>query len=237
MQRKVKKVNLSAQLVEAITEQIESGALKAGDKLPNEIELAASFEVSRNIMREAMKVLENFGILESKAGSGTFISENAIANVHSMHFFDRIKTNTSVRKILEARLIIEPNLAYYACQRAAEEEIQCLERITAETVENWKNGKDPTEDFAFHLQVAKMSRNDLLENFLHVILAQLKDSDYMQVNQYASAHEVDAKIKDHIEIVDAMRKHDAQKAKEIMYTHLLERVHTIDTAFNIDLTS
>ena len=70
---KIKKVNLSTQLVDTMTTLIEDGSWKLGDKLPNEVELAASFEVSRNVMRESMKILENFGILESKTGIGTFI--------------------------------------------------------------------------------------------------------------------------------------------------------------------
>lgn len=55
---KIKKVNLSTQLVDTMTTLIEDGSWKLGDKLPNEVELAASFEVSRNVMRESM---ENFG--------------------------------------------------------------------------------------------------------------------------------------------------------------------------------
>mgnify|MGYP000862670277 CR=1 FL=1 len=56
---KVKKINLSTQLIDTITALIESGEWELGMKLPNEIDLAASFNVSRNIMRESMKILEN----------------------------------------------------------------------------------------------------------------------------------------------------------------------------------
>ena len=82
---------MSVQLLDAITELVENGSWKPGDKLPNEIELAASFNVSRNIMREAMKILNNFGVLESKAGIGTFVTEGAQANIHSMRFFEKLK--------------------------------------------------------------------------------------------------------------------------------------------------
>ena len=235
MGQRIKKINLSTQLIDALTEQIESNELHPGEKIPNEIELAEFFSVSRNIMREAMKVMESFGILESKVGSGTYISENALANIHSMRFFNRLKMNTPVREVLESRLIIEPNLTYYACLRAKDSEIQALVRRAMETAEEWLRGKCPSEDFDFHLRVAKMARNEIMESLLTALLNQLKNSEYLQVNQYLVADEMEHKIKEHLQILEALKRRDAQEARSVMYQHLFERVQKIETAYNIDL--
>ena len=125
---KVKKINLSSQLIDTMTTLIEENNWSPGSKLPNEVELAASLGVSRNIMREAMKILENFGILESKAGIGTFVSETALSAIRNMRFFDNLKSNTSIETILETRIIIEPELAYYAALRASEEDTALLQK-------------------------------------------------------------------------------------------------------------
>lgn len=234
---KVKKVNLSAQLVDAITELVENGTWKPGDKLPNEIELAASFDVSRNIMREAMKILSNSGILESKAGVGTFISEGAISSIHSMRFFDKLKNNTSVEKILETRLIIEPELVYYACLRGSDEEIRALDEQVEEAVRTWKERDYRyTDDFIFHLSLARMSRNDILGNLLSTMLEQMKDGDYIQVNQYMAPERRNSSFDDHKRIMEALKKRDALLARQIMYDHLFDRICVINPTYDIDLT-
>ena len=155
---KIKKVNLSTQLVDTITSLIENGTWKLGDKLPNEVELATSFEVSRNIMRESMKILEYFGILESKTGIGTFISQTALSAIHNMRFFDVLKNNTTVEMIMETRIIIEPELAYYAALRATEDDISFLKDIFMEnTSGNRENFFKERHDFNFLLLLAKCS--------------------------------------------------------------------------------
>lgn len=162
---KVKKINLSTQLIDTITALIESGEWELGMKLPNEIDLAASFNVSRNIMRESMKILENFGILESKAGIGTFVSETALSSIHNMRFFDNLKNNSSIENILETRLIIEPELAYYATLRSTEEDLTLLKEIFERNEELHKENQfTKKDDFNFHMFIAKCSQNVILEN-------------------------------------------------------------------------
>lgn len=233
---KMRKINLSAQLLDAITGLVENGSWKPGDKLPNEIELAASFNVSRNIMREAMKILNNFGVLESKAGIGTFVSEGARANIHSMRFFDKLKKNTSVEKILETRLVIEPDLAYYACLRATNEEIEELDSLVKAAEKTWKTRNYFfTEDFGFHVRLAQLSQNEILSNLVSTMLDQLKNGEYIQFNQYTKPEERNVRFDDHRRIVEALKKRDALLAQRIMYNHLFGRIRVINPAYGTDL--
>lgn len=221
------------QLVTAITELVENKTWRPGDKLPNEIDLAASFDVSRNIMREAMKILENFGILESKTGIGTFISSGAIASIRSMHFFNELRRNTSVEKILETRLIIEPELAYYACVRSTDEEIAQLEKLVMAAVEASKI--EYTSDFNFHAHLARLSRNDILANLVFTMLEQLKQESYMHFERYVVPHTKDSSISDHVNILAAMKKRDALLVKNLMHEHLFIRIKVINTSYDTDL--
>lgn len=234
---KVKKINLSTQLIDTITALIESGEWKLGMKLPNEIDLAASFNVSRNIMRESMKILENFGILESKAGIGTFVSETALSSIHNMRFFDNLKNNSSIENILETRLIIEPELAYYATLRSTEEDLTLLKEIF-ERNEEFHNENQFTkkDDFNFHMFIAKCSQNVILENLLFSMLDQLRASDYRDFNLHSQAEEVKDSYSHHREIAMAIIKKDPLLASELMYNHLFSRINAINSSYNKDLT-
>ena len=227
---KVKKINLSTQLIDTITALIESGEWELGMKLPNEIDLAASFNVSRNIMRESMKILENFGILESKAGIGTFVSETALSSIHNMRFFDNLKNNSSIENILETRLIIEPELAYYATLRSTEEDLTLLKEIFERNEEIHK------DNFNFHMFIAKCSQNIILENLLFSMLDQLRASDYKDFDLHAQTEEVKDSYSHHREIAMAIINRDPLLASELMYKHLFSRINAINSSYNKDLT-
>lgn len=235
---KVKKINLSTQLIDTITALIESGEWELGMKLPNEIELAASFNVSRNIMRESMKILENFGILESKAGIGTFVSETALSSIHNMRFFDNLKNNSSIENILETRLIIEPELAYYATLRSTEEDLMLLKEIFERNEEIHKENQfTKKDDFNFHMFIAKCSQNVILENLLFSMLDQLRASEYKDFDLHAQTEEVKDSYSDHREIAMAIINRDPLLASELMYNHLFRRISAINSSYNKDLAA
>lgn len=233
---KIKKLSLSNQLIKVIIELIETGQWEIGLKLPNEIELASSFNVSRNIMRESMKVLENFGILSSKTGIGTYVSENAIANIHNMQFFENLKNNSTIETLLETRLIIEPELAYYATLRCTDDEIEELRTI----LENDAKRHEVTDffhddDFDFHYKLAEFSRNVLCESFIRSILNQLKSSEYSKINKYVDKKIKEESINDHVDLSYALEKRDPLLAKEIMYNHIFARIKVINSSYNTDM--
>ncbi len=230
----VKKVTLGTQLIDAILGFIENGEWQPGKKLPNEIELAASFDVSRNIMREALKVLENYGVLDGKTGKGTHVSENAMTSIYSIRFFEKLKANKSIEKCLETRLIIEPELAYYAALRCTPEEIEHLKACSiAESVII-----DPTglrNDFDFHANIAKFSQNDILENLICSILSQLRSGVYNEYNAYVEKEKLIESANDHFHVVEAIERRDPLLAKERMHKHLFTRISQINSAYDANL--
>lgn len=223
MIHKIKKVNLSARLIDAMTELIENGTWKQGDKLPNEIELAASFGVSRNIMREAMKILSNFGVLDASAGVGTFVSPTAISSIHRMRFFNGLRSNISVEQIMETRLIIEPELAYYACLRITPAALRVLQNHV-------QDSPSSQDEFSFHSKLAASSGNPILTNLLNTMLDQLRDTGYAQFHTYAE-EENNISHNDHKAILAAMEKRDPPLARRIMHDHLSVRINIISSSY------
>ena len=231
MSIKIQKQNLCEQLTSAIIHYIQEGTWLLGQKLPGEIELANSFEVSRNIMREALKILENFGILDAKNGIGTFVSPNALENIQNMNFFYSLKDNTSVEMILEMRLMVEPDAAYFAALRIQENRIAELKKLSEEQIKKYETFPDYQDDFDLHLAIAHYSGNILCENFCHSLLKQLQNSLYSEFNKYSSTKTREDNISAHTAIVNAIIEHKAELAHHLMKDHLINRLKLINPDF------
>lgn len=89
-------------------------ALAAGEKLPNEVELAKSLGVSRATLREAIRTLTAQGILEVRRGKGTFVSEQ-VKSIDDFGFDRLSRVRGQLRDLFELRSIFEPQAARLAC--------------------------------------------------------------------------------------------------------------------------
>ena len=230
----IKKINLCDQLLTAMIDLIQKGKWKQGERLPGEIELANTFNVSRNIMREALKILENFGVLDAKNGIGTFVSVSAIESIQNMDFFYRLKGNDSVEAILELRLIIEPDAAYFAALRITEDGILHLKQVLAELLQKYKDEQSYQDDFAIHQAIAHYSGNVLLESFCTTLLKQLQNSLYAEFNKYTSAKTKKDNESTHIAILEAIIARKANTARQLMDKHLRRRLKLINPDFELN---
>lgn len=226
--QKIRKINLCDQLIEVILRNINDGTWPQGSQLQNEIDLARSFDVSRNIMREALKILENFGVLNVRNGVGTFVSERANENIENMHFYYSLRDNASVEVLLELRLMLEPSAAYYAALRIDEKGISELKTISDRVLD--KNMNDPicTNDFEIHQAIAHYSGNALCEALLTAALKQLENSLYNEFNAFASPGTIKDNQDTHTAIMDAIMDHNAELAKQLMTDHLVRRIKLIN---------
>lgn len=232
--RKIQKASICDQLISLIIEQITEGKWLPGAKLPGEIELASSFSVSRNIMREALKILENFGILDAKNGIGTFVSETAYENIQNMQFFNDLKAVNSVEVILELRLMIEPSAAYFAALRITEDGIAELKELSGKLLQKYQEDINYQDDFDLHLAIAKLSGNPLCESFCRSALSQLQNSLYADFNKHASEKTKKDNFDSHIAIIDAITAHDTDLARHLMEQHLRFRIKLINPDFEFN---
>lgn len=234
MTPKVQKISLCDQLITMIIDLIQSEKWPKGKRLPGEIELANSFNVSRNIMREALKILENFGILIVKNGVGTYVSESSLENIQNMNFFYSLKNNNSVELILEMRLMIEPDAAYFAALRIQEEGIDELQTLSRNLLQKYEEVPNYQDDFELHMAIAHFSGNILCENLCNSLLNQLQNSLYAEFNKYSSKKTKEENLSTHIAIIKAIVEHKSALAKELMEKHLLRRIKLINPYFQIN---
>jgi GntR family transcriptional repressor for pyruvate dehydrogenase complex len=110
---------LYEQLAERIRHLILNGALNPGDKLPAEHILAQDYGVSRTVVREAVKTLQQDGLVGGKAGLGTFVVDATDqAFVQSLHLLMSLNLNDNMANVVEIREILEVGMATLAATRA-----------------------------------------------------------------------------------------------------------------------
>src|SRR5690625_4994519 len=112
----VRRTTVTDQIMEQIAELITSGKLKPGDKLPNERELSAQFEVNRGRIREALRALSLIGLIKIKAGEGSFVTQQEVPfppQTITWMFHNEIN---NLDEIYQARKLIESEVFLLAAQ-------------------------------------------------------------------------------------------------------------------------
>ena len=123
----IKREPISATILNMITDEILSGNLKPGDKLPTENELAENLGVGRNSVREARKMLSSFGVIEVRMGAGTYIAETIHGSIFEPLMLSLAFEQGTSKELVELRLMIEIGAAELAIDEASDEEIASLE--------------------------------------------------------------------------------------------------------------
>jgi GntR family transcriptional repressor for pyruvate dehydrogenase complex len=166
---------------EQIADKVRAGELRVGDKLPAERDLALQMEISRPTLREAVRVLVDAGLLEVRRGpgGGMFVATDVVP-------VDLVRRVTELRlgeaqSVLEARRLIEPQVARLAHERASEEDLAPLERTIDLMREIVARGYRPEDedrflqlDVQFHLALARAAGNPTLETLLRIVFRQLE---------------------------------------------------------------
>ena len=153
------------EVVEQIETLILEGVLSTGDRLPGERELSRQFDVSRPILRDALKLLETRGLLTTRHGGGTYVAD-VIGQVFSKPVMDLFSTHRKATSdYLEYRREIEGIAAEYAARRATKDDIALLDGIMARMDKAHRTGNFDDEaeiDVEFHHAVGECAHNIIL---------------------------------------------------------------------------
>jgi GntR family transcriptional repressor for pyruvate dehydrogenase complex len=161
-------VRKAEHVVQQVLETIQAGGLNPGDKLPEENAMAAQFEVSRNCIREALRILETMGAVAVRHGRGCFVMSAADPAEPPKILLSWLKAfESEVLDLLEVREAMEAKAARLAAGRATPEDLAELERLADEMADGVKAGTFDSEalarlDRAFHTSLARASHNTFL---------------------------------------------------------------------------
>lgn len=218
---------LAQDVFDFLVEQIRSGALRPGDRLPTEVSLMQSQGVSRTVVREALQRLQASGLVETRHGIGSFVLQSPAP---ALDFRSPVaKTQRDVVAILELRICIETESAGLAAQRATRQDLADIKRALDAIDLHARAGDDAAPyDFQFHLQIARATDNpyfvDVLSHLDPAIAprARLDPASYMsRVNS------------EHINIYEAIARRDPEGARAAMRTHLSNSRERLKQAWRV----
>jgi GntR family transcriptional repressor for pyruvate dehydrogenase complex len=210
---------LYEQIVQQIEESVHKGALKEGDQLPAERELAQQFGVSRTAVREAIKALHEKGIVDAYPGRGTFVTNGKSNSMRQS--LDRIlKSGHSdgAALLVEFREILEPEIAALAAARADDQGLATM-REAVSVMDNARRDADAfiEADLDFHLSLAEAAANPFILSVIDSIVGLLREQR-MRIffvdggPERGQVH--------HKRILDAIERRDSRGAREAMQAHL-----------------
>ncbi|MDO4559703.1 MAG: FadR/GntR family transcriptional regulator [bacterium] len=223
----IPRVTLTQSILDEILKLIKNGAWEPGGKIPSENELASAFSVSRNSIREAVKILNNMNVLSSRPGQGTFLAADAISRILSLEVIDDGYKNASVREIYELRVLLESQSAYWAAQRTTDGDIDELKNLLLMSRGN-KNC-DITEQniihYAFHDAIIRMSKNSLLLRMLSSIKAEI-DAHHARFDNLPP-EDVTNLLRDQERVITAILDKRPDEARAAMISHLEKAMRLI----------
>jgi GntR family transcriptional repressor for pyruvate dehydrogenase complex len=225
MLKAIKKTRLYEEVVGQLHQLIDAGKLKAGDRLPSERELAETFRVSRSSVREAIKTLENQGMVMSRPGSGTFITA---VNVEALipplaSLLSRGKD--ALLDLFEMRCLVEPSIAALAAERATPADILRLKEIYSQQEQQIHRDTSAVDsDAAFHLTIGRATHNAALQRLVASIVEILKPIREKSLQTPGRAHK---SLASHREILVAIERHDPELARQAMQRHIQAVEHNV----------
>ena len=162
--------SLAEQVADQINQVIIDQNINAGEKLPNEFELAARLNVGRGTIREAVKLLVARNCLEIRRGKGTFVVEKP-GQIEDPLGFAYVKDKITLAvDLMELRLQLEPWVAQLAAQRIEETEKDTLRQLCEQVEHKIRSGEDHgPADKEFHAYVARCTHNSVITEIMPVI--------------------------------------------------------------------
>lgn len=233
-----KKIGGTKSLSQRIEEEIEGAIrvkkLKAGDKLPTEIELSKSYGVSRNALREALRSLNSKGLIRIEKGRGMFVNEYSMTQaISTVNLFLEINSsNENLLQIIKLRQMFEPEIAALASLNRTDEDLRLLKK----SIESMKNcpadahKKEALEDNKFHKLIAEATHNfsvSVVMNPIYSLMPRFVDFVYGKTE-----NRKDNTLYFHNKIYKAIKGGKDSEVRQIMKEHLASTEESFWNTYN-----
>ena len=210
------KQQLGSRLEDELLNYILRTPVDVGQKIPNEFELAEQFGVGRSTVREAVKGLVTRGILEVRRGAGTFVVSHHSLNEDPLGLARLEDKYKLALELFELRLMMEPEIASLAAQKAGAGEKMRLQELCLQVEELYSNEEDHlAKDVEFHTHIARCSQNRVVEMLIPLINSAV--TTFGSLTHRKLKQET---IETHRAVTDAIVKGDSVGAKCAMIMHL-----------------
>jgi GntR family transcriptional regulator, transcriptional repressor for pyruvate dehydrogenase complex len=227
-------VSLVDRVAEVISDEITSGRLSPGDRLPSEVQLVEQLGVSRTVVREAVSRLRNAGLVEPRQGAGVFVLTPRMKPLDLSS--EAQQTKASVLQVVEVRRAMEGEAAALAATRATPEAIRRIRAALEAIDDDVRAGGDGVDaDLAFHQCVVDSTGNPVLAETLRYIGSLMRSG--MRVTRANEARRADftAQVRrEHQLMLEAIEGGDPEAARAAARQHMehaAERLQQADDRF------
>ncbi len=221
----IERAKLTTSVFEQLLSYVVGGAWKPGDRIPPERELCQHLGIARTSLREALKAMELIGMLDSRPGDGTFVCPRSEFLSRPLLWAFTGTDHEELQEIMEARTIIEENLAALAATRASDEDIAEIGRAVQLMRDSIARGDSILEaDMTFHLAVSAAARNGVMRNAVQL----LRNLMRQWINYKLLIPDIPKVVlKRHIAIYRAISARKPHAARNAMRLHLEETISLV----------
>lgn len=215
--------SLTQEVVQELTQLIQAGQLKRGDRLPTEAELIDQMQVSRTVVREAISHLQAHGLIETRHGIGSFVLDIP----SSLNFRiapESLETLHDIIDVLELRQSLESAAASIAALRRTDADLQAMQKALHDFEQALIKKENTADiDFQFHLAIANSTKNKYFTKFMSYLgqaviprtRIKIQNMSPQLMEKYLSrVHE------EHLNIFQAINSQDPLLASSAMQIHL-----------------
>jgi GntR family transcriptional regulator, transcriptional repressor for pyruvate dehydrogenase complex len=212
---------LSQKVVHEIEQAIRKRKILTNNKLPSEKELCLQFNVSRTVLREALKVLAGMGLINIQNGKGIYVNEisTELVTNHIERFLLLKYEKESVLNMYDVRESIEPNILAIAAQKRTDEDIKELKINVEKFCDHHRDFNERSLlDGQFHLLITKATQNSyfpLIMEPIYNVMHEIRKAVYPAVAESEKSAEIW-----HRRILDAIIKRDSNSAMNCIIRHL-----------------
>lgn len=197
---------------------ISKGDLIPGERLPTERQLCERFGASRSSLREALRCLSIVGVLNARVREGTSVALDGKKFLKKIVEWRLITERHDIENLLEVRMALEGVSAANVALHGTQEDIEKLQKIIAKMSSSLRNEETfAALDLQFHIALANASGNQLVADLISLIRGQLVKALHKVL---LLPHALPLSHKEHINILKAIERHDAEAAQKAMRIHL-----------------
>ncbi len=207
-----------------------------GDRLPAERLIAEEMSVSRTVVREAIIMLEVEGLVDVRKGSGIHVVGTEVRYQQTLPESDDDNEFLTAGpfELLQARQLLESNIAEFAATQVTKQDILALLAIQ-ETAQKEDRARDSQWDKEFHIQVAKATQNSVLVTLVEKLWQHREKNPYWRkLHEHIDDRAMESWCEDHEQILKALMRKDPKAAKLAMWQHLENTKQMLFQATTID---
>lgn len=214
-------------VVDAITEEIIRGELHPGDRLLTEPELSRKYQVGRNSVREAIKQLQAFGVVQIRRADGTYISETYERRMLDPMLYGLILNQHNWNDFVQLRAVMDIGTLHVVLnQPRATEIVPELEEIVGKMGEEMRSPNCSIDDalaldLRFHTKIVEIMDNPQVESVVNYVVRMTVPSRRQSMRKWIENGEIDRYLELHRNIIEVIRERDKSKIDKVVNEHYI----------------